>query len=159
VVICCSDQRFGRQNREFLRALGFQSPHFIQIPSGLAVFHGLAAVSGFLPKGMNLLLDKAIDLTGVKDVICIAHHDCGGYKAGRFEVIGKLTRRLAGMDIQDVQTEQLHRAARDVQLRMGNDTTVRAFYSDVVGNEGDQQVKFSEIDLIQRSLRKKRKAS
>lgn len=159
VVVCCSDQRFGRQNRQFLRALGFKSPHFIQIPSGLAVFHSLVAATGFLSKGMNLLLDKAIDLTGVKDVICIAHHDCGGYKVGRFEIVGKVTRRLAGVDIRHVQVEHLHKAARDIQRRMGNDTNVRAFYSDVVGREGDQRVKFTEIDLAQRNMRANRRSA
>ena len=150
VVICCSDQRFGRQNRQFLRALGYDNPHFIQVPSGLAVFHGLAAVSGFLPKAMERLLEKAIDLTQVKEVICIAHHDCGGYKLGRIEVLGKLTRRLAGLDIKDVQEEHLIKAARELQTRLGSDVTIRAFYADVVGPEGSQKVNYGVIDTGRR---------
>lgn len=158
VVVCCSDQRFEDQNRQFLSALGFKSPHFIQIPSGLAVFHTLIAAVGFLPKAMELLLDKAVDLTGVKDVICIAHHDCGGYKLGRFQILGKMSKRLTGKDLRDVQIEHLHQATRSIQLRLGSDTNVRAFYSDVIGQEGNQRVKFHEIDVVSRKLRKEKTA-
>ena len=155
VVICCSDQRFGQQNRDFLRTLGYTSPHFIQIPSGLAVFHGLAAVTGFLPKAMGLLLDKAVDLTGVTDVICIAHHDCGAYKAGKVEVLSKLTRRLSGWDLKDVQRKHIQSAGRSLQTRLGSDTNVRAFYADILGEEGsEQQVHFSEVNLSRQRAKK-----
>src|SRR3989344_1486524 len=68
VVVCCSDHRFEKQNEDFVRALGFTSPHFVQVPSGIAVFHGLGAAAGFLAKATGLLLDTAQAVTTTKTI-------------------------------------------------------------------------------------------
>lgn len=147
VVICCSSEQFDAQNREFVAALGFKRPHFLQVPSGPAVFHGMIAVRGILAKGMELLLDKALDVVPVQNVICIAHARCGGYQSGKVAILGSLTRRLTGLDLKQVQLEHLRKAARELQHRLGRERTVRAFYADVINVGGEELVHFQPIAL------------
>ena len=150
VVICCSDPRFEKQNENFVQTLGFSQPHFIQIPSGLAVFTALVAVSGFLHKGMQLLLKKAIELTEVKTVICIGHEDCGGYRAGRTNIVQTVSRRFSHRSVRELQLDHLQKSGRTVSRQLGRDVSVRVFYADVVNLEGVQRVKYTELEFNRR---------
>lgn len=151
LVICCSDHRFRRQTIEFLRRLGYDYPHVISLPGSVAVIHSLAAAIGFLSKAVNRLVDKAVELTGVTEIICIAHEDCGGYKAGRVKLIGKFSRRLAGGSIQEIQLEHLEKAARSIELSTG--VNVRTFFAGIVDSGENRRVLFKEIQRRRRSRR------
>ncbi len=150
VVICCSDPRFEKQNENFVQTLGFSQPHFIQIPSGLAVFTALVAVSGFLHKGMQLLLKKAIELTEVKTVICIGHEDCGGYRVGRTNIVQAVSRRFSHRSVRELQLDHLQKSGRTVSRQLGRDVSVRVFYADVVNLDGVQRVKYTELEFNRR---------
>lgn len=145
VVICCSDPRFEKQNEEFVKALGFSQPHFIQVPSGVAVFASLVAAANFLHKGMGLLLRKAIDLTGVETVICIGHEDCGGYKSGKYEIVQAVSRRLAGKPVREIQHDHLQKAGSTISRQFGGNVEVRVFYGDVVQEQEGERVKFVHV--------------
>jgi len=148
VVICCSDHRFEKQNEEFVKALGFAHPHFMQIPSGVAVFASLVAAANFLHKGMGLLLKKAIDLTEVETVICIGHEDCGGYKAGKYQIVQAVSRRLAGKPVRDIQHDHLRKAGKTISRQFGGNVEVRVFYSDVVQEPDGEHVKFVHVETF-----------
>lgn len=151
VVLTCSSEKFRDQTREFIAALGFTNPHIIQVPGGVAMFHGLAVVRGIVAKAMELFLDKAIDLVHVREVVCIAHVNCGAYKAGRIALVGDLTRRLSGKSLIEVQQEHLIKAARDVQSRLGRDIKVRAFFASIDNSSNSARVHFHPIDFSGRS--------
>jgi hypothetical protein len=145
VVVCCSDPRFEKQNEEFVKSQGFSQPHFMQIPSGVAVFASLVAAAGFLHKGMGLLLKKAIDLTGVDTVVCIGHEDCGGYKAGKYEIVQAVTKRLAAKPIREIQHDHLEKAGRTISRRLGGNIEVRVYYADVVRASDGDRVKYVHV--------------
>lgn len=151
VVLTCSSEKFHDQTEEFIAALGFTNPHIIQVPGGVAMFHSLAVVRGIVAKAMELFLDKAIDLVHVREVICIAHQNCGAYKAGRITLVGDLTRRLSGKSLTEVQQEHLIKAARDVQSRLGRDIKVRAFFASIDNSSNSARVHFHPIDFSGRS--------
>ena len=153
VVICCSDPRFERQNEDFVNRLGYSQPHFIQIPSGLAVFHSLVTMTSFLHKGMGLLLKKAVELTNVSTIVCIGHEDCGGYKSGKHEIIRTIPRRLAGKSIREIQVDHLKTAGRSISRQLGGNVEVRVFYADVVNSPDHDGVKFTEIQSWGRKQR------
>ena len=101
--------------------------------------------AGFLHKGMGLLLKKAIDLTGVQTVICIGHEDCGGYKAGKYEIVQAVSRRLRGKPVREIQHEHLQKAGRTISRQLGGDVQVKVFFADVVQNGEGHQVKYSPV--------------
>ena len=144
LVVMCSDHRFRRQALEFVQSLGYQNPHVLSLPGGVAIMHSMVAAIGFLSKAAGRLVAKALELTGARDVICIAHEDCGAYKAGKVELVGKVTRRLAGSSLQEIQRDHLLKAARTIQFSLDG-VNVRTFYADVVGE--DSRVHFSEVVL------------
>jgi carbonic anhydrase len=146
VVICCSDPRFEQQNEELVNSLGFSQPHFIQIPAGLAVFTSLVAAASFLHKGMGLLLKKAIERTGAETVIGIGHEDCGGYQAGKHQVVQAVARRLSGKPVREIQLDHLKKAGRTISRQLGDEVDVRVFYADVVKQADGDRVKFSAVD-------------
>ncbi len=150
VVICCSSEKYELQNQELVKALGYTMPHFIQVPGGPASLYGLAAVSGFLTKAMGAFVDKAVDLLGVKELILIAHEDCGAYKAGRVEVLAQLTRRLSGKNMKNVQIEHLQKGARDLQARAGHGIEVLAFYGSILDNGSFKQIRYEPVDFASR---------
>jgi len=145
VVICCSDPRFEKQNEEFVKTLGFVQPHFMQIPAGVAVFASLVATAGFLHKSMGLLLNKAIDVTGVDTVLCIAHEDCGGYKVGKHEIIRAVSRRFAWKPVRELQHDHLLKAGRTISRRLGGSIEVRVYYADVVRASDGDRVKYEHV--------------
>ena len=142
--IWCSDQRFRRQNIEFIRALGYQHPYVISLPSGVAVAHSMVAAINFLSKAFHRLLAKAVELTDVTDIVCIAHEDCGGYKAGRVKLIGQISRRLTGKSTREIQCAHLAQASRDIALSM-DVVNVRAFYANVHTEGKDHHVHYKEV--------------
>jgi len=145
VVICCSDSRFEQQNEDFVKSLGFSQPHFMQVPSGVAVFASLVAAAGFLHKGMGLLLKKAIELTGVRTVICIGHDDCGGYRAGKLRIVQAVARRLADKPVREIQHDHLRKAGRTIARQLGRNIEVRAFYADLVRGDAGAHVKYVHV--------------
>jgi len=148
VVICCSDQCFTKQSEDFIDALGYSHPYFLQIPSGVAVFASLVAAANFLHKGMGLLLKKAIDLTGAETVICIGHEDCGGYKAGKYQIVQAVSRRLAGKPVREIQHEHLRKAGKTISRQFGGNVEVRVFYADVVQVQEGDRVKFVHVETF-----------
>ena len=153
VVVCCSSEKFELQNQEFIKALGYRMPHFIQVPGGPASLYGLAAISGFLTKAMGAFVDKAVDLVGVTTVVLIAHEDCGAYKAGRISILGQLTRRLTGQGMKEAQTEHLQKAARELQARLGHAVEVQAFYGSIVPSGSQRQIRFAPVEFDSRLRR------
>jgi hypothetical protein len=145
VVICCSDSRFGQQNEEFVKSLGFSQPHFMQVPSGVAVFASLVAAAGFLHKGMGLLLKKAIELTGVETVICIGHEDCGSYRTGKFKIVQAVARRLSDKPVREIQHDHLRKAGRTIARQLGRNVEVRVFYADLVQDGAGSHVKYVPV--------------
>jgi len=146
LVIACSDQRFRLQSLDFVKHLGFNNPHVIQFPSGLAAAHPLISVFGFLSKAVDKLLDKAIEATGAKDIICIAHEDCAAYKLEKVKLIDTTLRKFSGKSVRDIQFEHLQKAARRLQLALRG-INVRTFYADVVESGSESHVNFKEIPL------------
>ena len=147
LVICCSDHDFRQQNIEFLEACGYKRPHVISIPSGVAVVHSMVASINFLSKAAERLIAKAVESTGVSEAICIAHENCGGYKVGQVDLIGKLARRLAGKPMEEIQKEHVAKAARALS-RSFRKVKVRAFFADIVaGENGSKHVRYSEVPL------------
>jgi hypothetical protein len=145
VVIACSDQRFRLQTLELVRHLGFSNPQLIQIPGGLVVSLPLLAASGFLSKAVDRIVEKALEVSGVETVICVAHEDCGGYRAENVRFLDTAVRRLTGGSIRETQITHLRKAARRLQLGL-RQTTVRAFFADVA----EPRVTFREIDITRR---------
>ena len=151
VVICCSSEKFEVQNQEFVASLGFKMPHFIQVPGGPAALYGLAAVKGFLSKAMALFVAKAVDLLDAKEVICIAHENCGAYKSGSVSLLGELTRRLSGKDMTDVQLEHLRKSCRELQAQLGRGVTVLAFYASVT-TDAQKRIHYQPVEFASRLL-------
>jgi hypothetical protein len=149
VVICCSSEKYERQNQEFVAALGYRMPHFIQVPGGPAVLYGLAAIKGYLAKALGLFVEKAVDLLDSKDVICIAHEGCGAYKSSRVSVLGDLTRRLSGKDMKDVQLEHLRKSCRELQAQLGRGVEVVAFYASIIEG-GQKRIRYEPVDFESR---------
>jgi hypothetical protein len=145
VVVACSDQRFRLQTLELVRHLGFSNPQLIQIPGGLVVSLPLLAASGFLSKAVDRIVEKALEVSGVETVICVAHEDCGGYRAENVKFLDKAVRRLTGGSIRETQITHLRKAARRLQLGL-RQTTVRAFFADVT----EPRITFREIDITHR---------
>lgn len=145
VVICCSDPRFEKQHEEFVGTLGFSQPHFIQVPSGAAVLASAVAAADSLPEAMGLLLNKAIDLTRVRTVICIGHEDCGGYRAGKVEIVQAAAEPSSRKSIREIQHDHLREAGREVARRLGADVEVRVYYADVVRGPGADRVRFVDV--------------
>ena len=156
VVVCCSDPRFEKQNEDFVRALGFSQPHFMQIPSGVAVFASLVAAAGFLHKGMGLLLKKAIDLTGVDTVICIGHEDCGGYRAGKYDIVQAVSKRLARKPVREIQHDHLRKAGKTISRQLGDAVEIRVFYADLVQRRGADNVNYVHVETWGRGGRRAR---
>ena len=146
IVICCSDPRFEEPTEDFVRnALGFRQPHCIQVPSGPAVFSPSIALKGFLPKSMNALLDKAVELTQAPTILIVGHRDCGGYKAGRHEIVRRVGRRFAGKDTTTIQHDHLQEVGRAIHRHLGGRVEVRAFYADLVDEDESRRVRFGHI--------------
>lgn len=148
VLITCSDQRFRLQTLELVRHLGYARPHIIQIPGGLVVSLPLLAAFGFLSKAVDRIVEKALEATGVEDVICIAHEDCAGYKAENVRFLDAAVRKVTGGSIRDTQISHLRKAARRLQLGLRG-MTVRAFFADV-SDTPSPQVTFQEVDITHR---------
>ena len=143
IVFSCSDGRFDESNRELMKSLGYKHPHFIQVPGGPSLLHSMVAVINVLPKAMEMLIGKAVDLTNVTEFVCIAHEDCGAYKAGKIRLIAEIARRFADKPIREVQIEHLEKAGRELELRLHGD--VRLFYADIVEKDGHDYPQYSEI--------------
>ncbi len=143
IAFSCSDGRFDESNRELLQHLGYTHPHIIQVPGGPSLLHSMVAVINILPKAMELLIGKAVDLTNVTEFVCIAHEDCGAYKAGKVRLIAEFARRLADKSIREVQIEHLRKAGHELELRLHGD--VRLFYADIIEKDGHDYPRYSEI--------------
>jgi hypothetical protein len=149
LVISCSDRRFRLHTIRLVKHLGFSRPEMIQIPGGIAVSLPLLAAFGFLSKAVDRILEKAVESTGVNEVICIAHEDCGGYRAENVKFLDTAVRRVTGDSVRDTQIGHLRKAARRLQMGL-RQVTVRAFFADVQGEGGEAQVIFEEIPLDRR---------
>ena len=106
---------------------------------------------------MGLLLKKAIDLTGAETVICIGHEDCGGYKAGKYQIVQAVSRRLAGKPVRDIQHDHLRKAGKTISRQFGGNVEVRVFYADVVQERKGDRVKFVHVETF--GTKRKRIAS
>ena len=146
LVVCCSDHRFEEQTRELAHHLGFTRPHTIQLPSGPSLALTLVASFGFLSKAMDKIVEKAVEMkqATAKEIICVAHHDCGAYKSiGKVPILTFTVRRLTGGSVHDLQREHLVKAAR--KIAHATHMPVRAFFADVVDEADGKQVRFTEV--------------
>lgn len=146
LVIACSDQRFQPQTGDFVRRLGFDNPHVIQFPAGLAAAHPLISAFGFLSKAVDKLLEKAIEATGAREILCIAHEDCAAYRLENVKFLDTTLRKVSGKSVRDLQIDHLRKAARRLQLSLRG-TTVRTFFADLDETGAEPRVTFKEIPL------------
>jgi len=144
LVVCCSDHRFEAQTRELVRHLNFKHPHVLQVPSGAVLTLPLASAINFLSKAADRIIERVVVTKHVSDVILVGHHDCGAYKIERVSLISDLIKRYTGQSVHDMQREHLLQAAR--RLRLGvRGVRVRAFFADVVTENGQARVRFDEL--------------
>src|SRR5262245_30490813 len=144
LIVCCSDHRFERQTRDLASHLNFKKPHVLQFPSGAVLSLPLISSINFLSKAADRLIERVVEMKRVRDIILVAHHDCGAYKAERVPLLNNLIQRYTGKTIHDLQREHLMQAAR--RLRLGlRGVRVRAFFADVASAENQQLVRFTEV--------------
>jgi carbonic anhydrase len=144
LVITCSDHRFRKHVGELVEALGYKTPHVLSFPSGIAITHPLVSALGFLSKAIDKLVEKAISVTGAKEVVCIAHEDCGVYGADKIKLVDMAARHLRGKSIRDIQLDHVMRSTKRLQAALRR-SSVRAFYADVEKNGSAQKVTFKPI--------------
>lgn len=144
LVVTCSDHRFWTQVGEFIESLDYKHPHVLSFPSGIALAHPLITTLGFLAKGIDKLLEKALDVTQVKEVICIAHENCGVYGAGKIKLVDTLSRNLRGKSVREIQCDHVLKSVGRLRSAF-RDIRVRAFYADVDRNGSDCRVTFRAI--------------
>ena len=146
LVICCSDHRFERQTRDLAAHLNFRNPHVLQIPSGAALSLPLISSINFLSKAADRIIERVVEMKRVRNILLVAHHDCGAYKAERVSLLTNLVQRYSGKAIHDLQRDHLAQAAR--RLRLGlRGVQVRAFFADVVGEGDRSRVRFTEVSV------------
>jgi carbonic anhydrase len=147
LVVCCSDHRFEPQTRDLVLHLNFKHPHVLQIPSGAVLSLPLLSSINFLSKAADRMIERIVEMKHVRDILIVAHHDCGAYKAERVPLLNNLVQRYTGKAIQDLQREHLAQAARRLKLGLRG-VRVRAFFADVV-REGEQsRVRFTEVPVL-----------
>ena len=146
LVICCSDHRFEAQTRQLLQHLGFKRPHMLQVPSGPVLMLPLASAFNFLSNVIDKIVDKIVELQNVRTIICIGHHDCGAYKAGKVHLVNVVLKRITGGSVEELQHTHLAQAARRIK-QTSRDVTVRAFFAAVVGEGPNSRVRFEEIPV------------
>ena len=147
IVLSCSDHRFEKQIEELITHLGFKYPHIIQFPSGPAAAIPLISAFGFLAKAIDKLMEKAMELTHVKTIICVAHEDCGGYKAGNIKLLDYSVRKLSGKSVQEIQIDHLQKAASRFEKTL-HGMEVMAFFAGVTEEQENKQlVVFKEVPI------------
>ncbi len=146
LVICCSDHRFEKQTREFLKHLGYERPHMLQVPSGPVMTLPLVSAFGFLSKATDKIVEKIVELKKVRTVICIGHHDCGAYKAGNVHLVNVVIKRVTGNSVEKLQHEHLSQAARRIKLAVRG-ADVRAYFAGVSGEGEKARVEFEEVPV------------
>jgi hypothetical protein len=147
LVVCCSDPRFERQTDDFLGSLGYKQPHKLQVPTGPALLHPLVSALGFLSKAADTIVEKAVQVTGARDVICIAHQHCLAYNAGGIKLVNLAFKALAGAGPHETQVEHLRKAGRRLEQTVSG-IRVKAFFAEVVENgEGKSFVRFRPVPL------------
>lgn len=144
LVICCSDHRFEQQTRDFLKHLGFERPHMLQVPSGPVLTLPLTSAFGFLSKAVDKIVDKIIELKKPKTIICIGHQDCGAYKAGHVHLVDVAVKKLTGDSVAELQHSHLAQAAKRIKLA-AHGATVRSFFAGIVGEREAARVSFEEV--------------
>jgi carbonic anhydrase len=144
LIVCCSDHRFEQQTRDLALHLKFKRPHVLQIPSGAVLSLPLASTFNFLSKATDRIIERIVEMKRVRDIVLVAHHDCGAYKIEKVPLLNTLIKRYTGKTIHDLQCDHLAQAAR--RLRLGlRGVRVRAFFADVVNDTGQQRVRFVEV--------------
>lgn len=146
LVICCSDHRFEKQTREFLKHLGYERPHMLQVPSGPVMTLPLVSAFGFLSKATDKIVEKIVELKKVRTVICIGHHDCGAYKVGSVHLVNIAVRHVTGNSVEELQHEHLSQAARRIKLAVRG-ADVRAFFAGITGAGEKARVEFKEVPV------------
>jgi carbonic anhydrase len=146
MVVTCSDHRFLTHYREFVSHLGFKSPHTISVPGGIALTDPIAAVAGFLSKAADQLIEKVVRGKHITQIICIAHQDCGAYKAGTLHVVDALVRQAAGKSVRDFQIGHLKKSAKRLSM-LAPGVKARLFLAEVVKGDEGNRVHFIEVEV------------
>ena len=146
LIICCSDHRFEQHIRDLAHHLNFKQPHVLQIPSGAVLSLPLASAFNFLSKAADKIIERIVEMKQVRDVILVAHHDCGAYKAEKVPLVTNIIKRYTGKTIHDLQREHLAQAAHRIRLGLRG-VRVRAFFADVVSEENSSRVRFDEVPV------------
>ena len=143
LIVCCSDHRFEQQTRELARNLDFKRPHVLQVPSGAVLTLPLAAAFNFLSKAVDKIIERVVDAKDVREIILVAHEDCGAYKIEKMSLVASALKRFTGKSVKDLQHDHLAQAAR--RLRLGvRGVHVRAFMASVVDEGEEKRVRFEE---------------
>ena len=146
LVVSCSDHRFERQTRDLAIHLNFKQPHVLQLPSGAVLSLPLAATINFLSKAVDRIIERVVSMKSVKEIILVAHDDCGAYKADRVPLLNTVIKQYTGKTIPDLQREHLSQTAH--RLRIGlRGVRVRAFFADVVSENNEPRVRFTELPV------------
>ncbi|MEN6319195.1 MAG: carbonic anhydrase [Syntrophaceae bacterium] len=132
LVIHCSDHRFQAHIDDFLHNnLGFITYDRLAIPGGPQFFFTPAHIPKFEWAGKRWTQFLA-EKHGLKEIICIAHEDCGWYK--NFEILG------FKLSLKDLQLNDLRKTENAIQEMLPG-TKVRLFFAGIK----DETVNFTEI--------------
>ena len=146
LIVCCSDHRFEKQTRDLAAHLNFQNPHVLQMPSGAVLTLPLTAAINFLSKAADRIIERIVEMKRVKEVILVAHHDCGAYKTEKITLVSTLVKKYTGRTVTQVQREHLVQAAHRMHLGLRG-VRVRAFYASVVSEGSRSSVRFEELPV------------
>ncbi len=122
LAIYCSDNRFGGPTEEFLsHVLAKQQTDRLVVPGGaawLVLREGTLREYDVARKSLNFLVEHH----GLREILLVAHHDCGFYQALRPDL--SLTERRA------LQEADLREAARVLSAWFAG-LSVKAYYAHV----------------------------
>jgi carbonic anhydrase len=146
LIVCCSDHRYERQTRELAQHLDFKNPHVLQMPSGAVLTLPLASAINFLSKAADRIIERIVEMKRVKDIILVAHHDCGAYKSEKIPLVSAAIKSYTGKTVDQLQREHLVQAAHRMHLGLRG-VRVRAFYASVVTEGAESSVRFEELPV------------
>src|SRR5262249_7617409 len=107
LIVSCSDHRFEQQVRDLAHHLNFSYPHVLQVPSGAVLSLPLAAAFNFLSKAVDKIIERIVDAKQVREIILVAHEDCGAYKSERMSLVETAVKRFMGKSVIELQQDHL----------------------------------------------------
>ncbi len=125
-IVYCLDPRFRMQHERFIaEELGFDQYDQYVFPGGPKALADVATRDAFI----GAIGKASIGLHGVKEIVLIAHRDCGAYGGSRFfdDKGGAPAEKAA--QIEDLKI------AKGVLTKLFPEITVTMFYADIAGDK------------------------